>query len=225
VQNQTFNNWELIVVDDCSVDSTCSVIRGIMADDTRIRLVKNDTNMGVAETRNRGLDVCKGKYIAFLDSDDIWYPNKLEQQIKLAEKESADIVYSSYDIIDENGNKVKSSYIVPQTASYEQLLKENMINTSAVVINREIAEKYRFNKNFYHEDYVFWATLLKSGYKAVGVEKVCVAYRIHFGSRSYNKVKAAINRWIVYRKYLRLSFMKSVKYIVIYAALALKKYR
>jgi len=225
VQNQTFDRWELVVVDDCSDDSTCSIVNRIIADDDRIRLIKNDINMGVAETRNRGMDECRSKYVAFLDADDIWYPDKLEKQLELAEKENADIVYTSYDIVYESGSKAKSSYIVPKTASYEQLLRENMLNSSAVVISRKIAEKYRFNKEFYHEDYVFWTTLLKDEFKAVGVEKVCVAYRIHSGSRSYNKVKAALNRWIVYRKYLCLSFFKSVKYIAIYAVLALKKYR
>ena len=225
VQNQTFDKWELIVIDDCSNDATCSIVKRIMADDTRISLIKNDTNIGVAETRNRGLDICKGKYIAFLDADDIWYPDKLEQQIELAEKESADIVYSSYDIIDANGSKVKSSYIVPEAVSYEELLKENVIGCSSVVISREIAEKYRFNNEFYHEDYVLWLHILADGGKAVGCSQVLTAWRYILNSRSFNKRSAAKERWFIYRRFCKLSVIKSTVLMCLYAKAAIKKYR
>lgn len=224
VQNQTFDNWELIIIDDCSEDSTCEVVKELMAKDDRIRLIENYTNLGAAESRNRGLDAAKGTYIALLDADDIWYPNKLEKQIELAEDEEADIVYSSYDIIDGEGNKVKSTYVVPETVTYEGLLKENVIGCSAAVIRRETAKKYRFGSDFYLEDYVLWLDILKDNGKAVGCTQALAAWRYAMGSRSFNKIKVAKERWLVYRKCLRLSPVKSISLMCSYAKAALKKY-
>ncbi len=224
VRNQSFGDWELIVIDDCSQDSTCSIVERMMPDDNRIQLLKNETNMGVAQTRNRGLELCKGKYVAFLDADDIWYPDKLEQQIELAEKENADIVYSSYDIIDVDDKQTKSSYIVPKTVSYEELLRENVIGCSTVLITGKMGKKYRFTEEFYHEDYVMWLQILKDGYKAVGITDVLVKWRHLENARSFNKRKAAKNRWDIYRRCLKLSMVKSIYAFSVYAISGLKKY-
>ncbi len=225
VQHQTFDNWELIVIDDGSQDSTCSIVERIIADDSRIRLVRNETNMGVADTRNRGSELCNGKYIAFLDADDIWYPDKLACQFELAEKDCADIVYSSYDIINANGNKIKDSYIAPKTVSYEELLKENVIGCSSVIINSSVFEKYRFDSKFYHEDYVMWLQILANGGKAVGCTQVLTAWRYIENSRSFNKRCAAKERWIIYRDFCKLPIMKRIQLMYEYAKAALKKYK
>ncbi len=225
VLNQTFAQFELMVIDDCSQDATCSIVSQMASSDCRIKLLKNESNIGVAKTRNRGLDLCQSKYVAFLDADDIWYPEKLERQVELAEKENADIVYSSYDIVDSNGDKAKESYIVPEAISYEGLLKENVIGCSTVLLNSRVLKNYRFNPEFYHEDYVLWLQILSDGGKAVGCSATLTAWRYIENSRSFDKRSSAKKRWIIYRKHCKLPFWKSVSLMFSYATAALKKYR
>ena len=225
VQKQTFDKWELIVIDDCSQDYTFSIVEQIMADDSRIKLQKNEANIGVAKTRNRGIELSQGTYVAFLDADDIWYPEKLERQIELAEKECADIVYSSYDIICADGNKAKGSYIVPEAVSYKELLKENVIGCSSVLVSSHTLKNYRFDTTFYHEDYVMWLQILANGGKAVGCPQILTAWRYMENSRSFNKRSAAKERWTIYRKFCKLPVTKCVALMFSYARAALKKYR
>ncbi len=224
VQNQTFHSWEIIVIDDCSQDATCFVITQIMANDARIQLVKNVVNLGAAASRNKGVSLAKGKYIAFLDADDVWFPEKLEKTLVRLQEENADFAYSSYAIVDAKGEKVKPDYIVPKTTSFVSMLKENVIGCSTVVISRNLADKYRFVENFYHEDYVLWLQLLKEEYKAVGVPEVLVGWRFLENARSFNKRNAAINRWKIYHSFLKLPIYKSVYYFLIYATMGFKKY-
>lgn len=224
VRSQTFEDWELIVIDDCSTDSTCSVVESMALVDGRIRLVKNETNIGVAEARNYGLELCKGSYAAFLDSDDIWYPEKLEKQLEQIYKEDADIVFTSYDVIDADGNKTKSGYIVPEKVTYDELLKENVIGCSTVLMSKKIFGKHRFSAEFYHEDYVLWLDLLSVGIKAVGCPQILAAWRLLENSRSFNKRGAAMERWKIYRNHCKLPVIKSIALMCAYAKAALKKY-
>jgi len=126
VINQTFTDWELIVIDDGSKDSTLDIIELMVAEDERISSMPNETNIGVAKTRNRGIDIARGKYIALLDSDDIWYENKLELQIKKLEAEKADICYCSYAIIDEEGKKIRNDYMVSEFVAYFKHMLRNV---------------------------------------------------------------------------------------------------
>lgn len=225
VINQTFTDWELLVIDDCSDDSTCSIVERLAAEDERITLIKNENNIGVAAARNRGLDLCRGSYVAFLDSDDVWHSEKLETQLKLIKNTGADICYSSYSLVDVTNEKVREDYLVPQQVKYEELLKENVIGCSTVVLDVTIAQKYRFNEELYHEDYVLWLFILRDGYMAVGCPEVLVNWRFFEDSRSFNKFESAKNRWRIYRRCLKLSFFKSIQLLVYYALAGLKKYR
>lgn len=224
VVNQTYKNWELIVIDDGSSDNTVETIKFLAAEDERIHFYANEKNIGVAETRNRGFDIANGEYIALLDSDDIWLCEKLEKQIVLAKEKEADIIYTSYEIIDIHGNKTKEDYIVPSKTGFDELLGENHIGCSTVLLRKRIIEKYRFNKSFYHEDYVLWLQLLKDGFSAYGLTEALVKYRLYTGSRASNKFKSAKMRWIIYREYLKLPLIKSVKSIISYALAGIKKY-
>ena len=130
VINQTHTNWELFVIDDGSKDLTCDIVNKLVIKDDRIKLIKNTHNMGVAKTRNRGLDMCNGDYIAFLDSDDAWHTEKLEKQIKKLLDENGDMSYNSYDIVDGAGAQSKDAYIVQENINFNQLLKENFIGNN-----------------------------------------------------------------------------------------------
>lgn len=224
VQIQTVKNWELLVMDDGSSDHTCAVVEKLAAKDGRVRLMKNPQNMGVAKTRNRALDLAKGAYVAFLDSDDMWVPQKLEKQIARMQEEKADISYCSYALVDWAGNKTRSDYIVPAKIDYKGLLKENVMGCSSVMLSRRVAEKYRFNTDFYHEDYVLWLELLRDGFTAAGCREVLVNWRFIPDSRSFNKRKSAKNRWRIYRHYLKLPLHKCVWLLGNYAIAGLRKY-
>ena len=224
VVNQTYTNWELIVIDDGSKDSTSEIVEKLVKKDERIAFFANEKNMGVARTRNRGFDLAKGEYVALLDSDDIWLEEKLEKQLALFSETDADIVYTSYGIIDVEDKKYKEDYLVPSQTDFEKMLGENHIGCSTVVLKKNVTEKYRFNENFYHEDYVLWMQLLKDGHKAYGLTEVLVQYRFYPGSRAANKIKSAQKRWIIYREYLDLPFVKSVVCLVNYMLAGIKKY-
>lgn len=224
VQEQTFADWALLVLDDGSVDGTCAIVERLAAEDERIELIRNEKNMGVARTRNCGLELSRGQYVAFLDSDDIWLPDKLEKQLSLAKETGADIIYCSYGIIDDKGKKSRRDYIVPESIDLNGLLKENVIGCSTVLLSERIAGKYRFETEFYHEDYVLWLRLLQDGYVAAGCRESLVKWRLSENSRSFNKRKSAQNRWRIYREAMRLSLWQSLWLFAHYAMASLRKY-
>lgn len=224
VQNQTLKNWELLIIDDASRDDTVQIILGFSQNDPRIKLHINKTNKGTAWCRNYGMKISTGKTVAYLDSDDIWYPDKLERQLTLLEQKSADLVYCSYGYIDEDGMRSQSYFLVPETASLEKMLKQNVIGCSTVMLTKEIATQYYFSRQFYFEDFVFWLSLLQDGKQMYGITDVLVDYRIRKNSRSNNKLMCAKNRWHVFREFSGFSRMKSLYYMVQYAIAGIRKY-
>ena len=225
VIHQTYSNWELVVVDDRSTDGTYEIIQRVAAEDRRIKAYRNEQNMGVARSRNFGILQGEGKYVAFLDSDDVWLDEKLEQQIALAEKSKAGITYCSYAIIDAAGSKAKEDYIVPEKTDFEHMLRENVIACSAMVVRSDILKKIKFNTEFYHEDFVLALDILHAGYTAAGCKPVLLNWRYLDHSRSFNKKRSACNRWRVYRNYLKLPLLKSINVFLHYAMAGWKKYR
>lgn len=224
VASQSFQDWELIIIDDRSKDGTADIAMQLAQEDGRIRFFQNEENLGVARTRNRGFDLCRGSFVALLDSDDIWHPEKLERQLQLAGDTGADIVYCSYGIIGADGGQAKPAYLVPERTDFERLLRENTIGCSTVLLTAPIVEKYRFATDFYHEDYVLWLQLLREGHRAAGCTEVLVDWRYLENSRSFNKQKSARNRWRIYRDYLKLPLGKSAWAFCGYVCASLRKY-
>lgn len=225
VQKQTVRSWELIVVDDRSTDKTAEQIRRLAAEDMRIIPVYSEMNHGAAESRNIALRQCRGEFVALLDADDVWHPQKLERELERARETDADLVYSSYAMIDEQGTRCFSDFIVEESTDLQSMLNCNTIGCSTVLMKAKVLEKRPFVTDFYHEDYVMWLSLLQAGCTAVGVRDILVDYRVARGSRSFNKLKSAKNRWRVYRDYLKLPLIPSVKAMAGYAINGLKKYR
>lgn len=223
VRSQTYANWELIILDDCSTDHTAEVAERFVSLDSRIRLLHNPQNMGVARTRNRGLDLAEGQWIALLDSDDVWHSDKLEKQLLLAEESGADIIYCSYALMGENGEHL-SDFVVPETTSYDDMLKESVLSCTTVLIQQSILLHHRFSVEYYHEDYAFWLELMRVGCKAVASREVLADYRVVKGSRSNDKLKSAKNRWQIYRKVEKLSLRRSVDAFAAYAFHGLVKH-
>lgn len=207
VMAQTYTNWELLILDDCSTDGTADKARCFSDLDPRITLYSNPKNIGVALTRNKGMALAKGSWVALLDSDDIWHKDKLEKQLVAAENTGADIIYCSYSLMDKNGEHL-SDFIVPERTSYDDMLRKNVIGCSTVFMRSPILIHHHFSTEHYHEDYVLWLELLKSGYIAAASTDVLVDYRIVDGSRSNDKLKSAKkqvvdlprNRKIILRK-------------------------
>lgn len=220
---QTYSNFELIVVDDCSTDNSLQLIQKKASLDNRIKILALKKNAGVANARNVGIAAAKGKYIAFLDNDDLWVEDKLERQLMLAEK-GADIVYCSYDFIDENNKVIKKPFIVPRRTNYNKMLASNVIGCSTSFIKSELMKTHPFKNKFYHEDYILWMELLRTNVLAYGEKKVLMHYRQVRGSRSNEKKNAAKERWIIYRKGLKLSILKSAWAFLRYAINGVKKY-
>lgn len=225
IKNQTFRDWELLVVDDCSTDQTYEILLKLAQEDARIRIIRNHTNCGAAMSRNIAFSQCSGKYVALLDSDDLWEPEKLEKQVICAEKTGADIVYCSYSIIDECGRKKSPDFIVPEHTDFDSMLKKSTISCSTALLKSELVAQFQFPTHMYHEDLAYWLELLKNGANAVGVIEVLASYRIIPGSRAFNKVQSAVNRWKVYTEYLGLPTVRSTCLLVQYMFLGLIKYR
>lgn len=225
VLDQTVSDWEMIIIDDGSWDSTCKIIEALSQKDSRIHFYKNEQNMGAANSRNRGLAMCRGEYVALLDSDDIWYPQKLEKQVSLAKAADADIVYCSYAIIDEEGRKKCPDFIVPEYTTVKATLSKSVISCSTALLSKKIVSKYKFPTGFYHEDLAFWLQMLSDGVKAVGVKDVLAEYRVRSNSRASNKITVAKGRWQIYRRMMGMSLGKSIYHFVQYAFIGFRKYR
>ena len=225
VIHQTFTDWQLLIIDDASTDNTLSIAKKISAEDLRISVVSSRVNQGAAASRNKGIQQCKGAYVAFIDSDDIWCPEKLDRQLKLITKTGADLCYTAYALVNLAGDKVRADYCVPEHTSYEELLCENVIGCSTVLLSAALAQSHPFDVDFYHEDYSLWLTLLKEGCTAVGCNEVLVKWCLREGSRSYSKLKSLKMRWKIYRNQLHMPIWQSIHYLRTYIRAGLKKYK
>lgn len=206
---QTYLNWELFLIDDCSTDNTYSMINSYVISDERIKYIHNESNLGVAESRNKGLDLARGHFIAFLDSDDLWEKSKLEKQILISVQENANFIISDYSIINEDSNYSRS-YKCPEILTKKNLLKGSFIACSSVLLKSELIGAKRFRKTF-HEDYLFWLKIFDGQeVKMTATREDLVMYRITSSSLSSNKIKCAKHQWNIYRKQLNLPLMKSV---------------
>ena len=223
VLSQTYQNFELLIVDDCSKDNSLQLIQQKMKSDERIRVIALEHNVGVANARNAGIKEAKGEYIALLDNDDLWTEDKLERQLALAQR-GADIVYCSYDFIDEQNNTIKKPFVVPQQTNFNKMLVSSVISCSTSFIKTELMQERPFNPKFYHEDYVLWMELLQVCPVAYGDQKVLMHYRQVTGSRSNKKGNAAKERWNTYRNALRLNMVKSAWAFIRYAVNGVIKY-
>lgn len=213
---------EVIVVDDCSTDDTLCVL-GRFKDDCRVRVVTNEHNMGAAESRNRGVSMASGKYIAFLDSDDMWVDGKLEKQLALLDKTGAVLCSTARELVSESGERTGRVIGVPEIVSYSDLLKGNVINCSSVVLDREVALAFPMGDDDVHEDYICWLRILRRYGRSVAVNEPLLLYRQTKGSKSGGRLKSARMTFQVYRR-MGFGFLRSCMYFACYAANGVNKY-
>lgn len=224
VLNQTYTHFEVIVIDDCSVDCTVEIIKKISQEDQRVRLLKNSQNKGVSYTRKHGLENAYGEWIAILDSDDKWQPEKLEKQIILQKNTKAELLYTGSGFMDELGNRLDWNLQVPSKLKYEQLLKQNLLSNSSALVKKELYEKYYAMGDDMHEDFATWLGILKSGVVAHGVNEPLLIYRLAKSSKSGKKIVAAKMNWNTYR-YIGLTYAKALYYMCWYVAKGIMKYK
>lgn len=234
VMNQTiWEDIELLVINDKSTDNTKDVVRqyikqyAVNEAELPIRKIyyyENPQNSGVAETRNRGMRLAKGEYIALLDADDWWTKEKLEKQMKLVKTHNAILVYSGRELMNPEG-RVTGKYIgAPKSVTYKELLYTNCIPCSSVVMKTEVAREFYMCHDELHEDYIMWLQILQKYGRAYGVEDALVKCRLSEEGKSRNKLKSAKMHFGVYR-YMKIPFWKSVLLFFCYAWHGVVKYR
>lgn len=224
VINQTFRDWVLYVIDDKSTDNTLKIVEKISENDKRIVIIKLCENSGQAHARNQGIKMSKGRYITFLDSDDLWDELFLEEQIKFMESNSYEMVFSAFERKNQDLSISYGILEVPYKVNYEGLLKNNYLSCLSTVIDTNRIGKIYFEENYKHEDHIMWIKILKDYIEyAYGNQNVLATYRIRSGSTSRNKFRAAIWKWTIYRNYLKLNIFKSLYYYLYYVYNGIRK--
>lgn len=221
---QTYQNWELLVLDDGSKDNTLQTIKEFAQKDSRIKALPNGKNMGVSTTRNRGIDLATGEWIAFLDSDDIWQPSKLEKQLKLAGEKSAEFLFTGSSYINEEGEPFKGVFNIPEKVTYERLRNHNVISCSSVLVKKKYFKNIKMEKDDMHEDYAVWLRILKLGIIAYGIDEPLLIYRISKNSKSGNKLKSVKMTYKVFR-FIGINPVGSAYFMIRHILASVGKYR
>lgn len=219
VLEQTYPNWEMIIADDCSKDETASIIEQFR--DPRIKYFRLEKNSGAAIARNLALNRVQSKYIAFLDADDMWKPEKLDKQLDFMIKNKIGFSFTGYEILREGENKIIK---VPKRLNYNQFMKNTVIGMLTVMINTEIVGEVRLVDIRKDHDSMTWAKLLREGNIAYGLDESLAYYRKVEGSISNNKLKAVMNHWKNCRQIEKLSILRCAYYFIFYILNAVKKH-
>lgn len=216
---QTHQNWELIIVDDYSTDNSVEIIKQLITMSSKVKLIQFSSNKGAAEARNAAINNASGEFIAFLDSDDIWHPNKLERQLDFMERD-IDFSFTAYELIDEMGGLLGKQVDADQVGSFnyqDMLKKKATLGCSTVMLRRSGFSDISMPLLRTGQDYGLWLKLLKTGKQAYVLNKVMGQYRILPNSISRNKIKKALRQWQIYRKIEGLPISQSIVCFCFYA--------
>jgi teichuronic acid biosynthesis glycosyltransferase TuaG len=243
---QTYQDWELIIVDDCSTDGTVDIAKQYASQDARIRLFSMPQNSGPAVVRNKAIEESQGQYIAFLDSDDLWLPGKLEIQIRMMQEQKSLFCFSSYTPFRAGGLPMPIVR-APETVGYKRMLRGSVIGCLTVIYDASIIGKRYFSegrdeiagtvyskmvKKLGHEDYMLWLNILKDcdaglypGRSVLGINESLAFYRLRDNSFSASKRKVALYQWIIYRRSEKIGLAKSIFYFVSYMIRGILKHK
>lgn len=222
VINQSYHNWEMIIVNDKSTDDTQSIVESYEKEDSRIRLINLENNSGAATARNKALETSKGRFVAFLDSDDMWKSNKLERQLDFMLKNKYGFTFTSYEIMSKTLKNKRKIIRVPEKISYNQYLKNTIIGNLTVVMDKELIGDVKIEVG-YLEDVLTWMKYLNEGIIAYGLDENLAIYRIAENSVSSNKIQNAKRYFWCLREKQNLTLSKSLYYQSSYIFNALKK--
>ena len=216
IRSQTYQDWELIIIDDCSTDQSRDVIQYYVNQDSRIKLICLEGNSGAAVARNVGIENAIGRFIAFLDSDDTWHPEKLEKQIAFMLQHNYALSYTQYHQVNENGETIGNLYF-PEKTHYYALLKTCTIGCLTAMYDTAKIGKVYFPLIRKRQDFALWLKILKQVEYAYCVPEDLASYTVRSDSISANKWKAAQYNWRLYRDIEKLTFLSSFYYFSHYA--------
>ena len=220
VLQQTYQDFELILVDDCSTDNSVALLEELLEQrkDVRLRLVKKERNQGAAAARNTGLDMASGRYIAFLDADDVWLPHRLEAGLRFMEEKNAGFVFSAYEFGDEQARGTGKIVHVPEKLTYRKALSRTVVFTTTTLFDTTLVPKELLRMpTVPSEDTATWWQILRNGHVAYGLDQVLAIYRRPAKSLSSNKLVALQRIWNLYRKQEKLGLFSSAFYFCFWA--------
>ena len=226
VLDQTYENWELLLAYDCSDENTAQLIKPYTEKDSRIKFIPSPekTNTGPGPTRNRGIDEAKGDYLAFLDADDFWHPEKLERQLAFVKKKGCEFCFTGYEFANEEGKLSGKKVYVPEKYTYDEVLHRTIIWTATVMFDmHKLTKEDIYMPDARAEDTACWLQVLKKIDYAYGLNEILAYYRRSKGTYSSNKLLACKKIWSVYRDTEKLSLPKSISCFTAYAINAVKR--
>lgn len=223
VQRQTHSRWELLIVDDLSTDHTAEIVQSFCKDDERIHFSIKEKHSGIASSRNQAISKAKGRFLAFLDADDIWHPEKLEYQLNFMLERQIGFSYTAYDLIDEGGTPLGKTIKTAGNLDYKAYLHNTIIGCSTVMIDTDkvgpvVVPDFRTS-----EDTATWLDILKKGFNTYAIDTPLTSYKIRRNSASSNKLKASADLWRVYRKHEKLPLPTAIYSFLCYVFHAIKK--
>jgi len=225
VQNQTYSNWEMIIVDDGSSDETESIVASIIENDKRIQFYKLDKNSGPAVARNTAIEKAIGHYITFIDADDIWFPSFIEKSLKTIKEENVSFVFSSYKRANEALEFIYSDFIVPKRVTYTDILKSNSISCLTAFVDIKTLGKKQMPLIRKRQDMGLWLQYLKIIPFAYGIQESQAIYRIRENSLSRKKSDLIKYQWQFYREVEQLNLLQSTYYMFHWMYRGFMKYR
>lgn len=226
VRSQSYQDWELLLIADGCTDNSEQVIRAYQerTSDKRIHLIRQPGNLGAAQARNRGLKEATGRYIAYLDADDLWKSEKLEKELAFMERQKAAFAFTGYEFADESAKGTGKVVQVPALLNYKQALKNTTIFTTTVMFDTErISKEHLVMPQMKSEDTALWWSILRKGYMAYGLNENLALYRRSGKTLSSNKLEAIRRIWYLYRKAEGLSIPFSMYNFCFWATRAVKR--
>lgn len=224
VLNQTYKKIEIVLVDDCSTDYSEQIIKDYLLKHNNIIFHRLEKNSGAAVARNKAIELASGRYIAFLDSDDLWYENKINMQLELMNQRNAAICFTAIEMVDEKDNLIKGKRNVLEMINYNFLLRNTMIATSTVIVDRKLTGNFQMPLIRSGQDYATWLLLMRNGTNAYGINEVLVKYRKSGNSLSSNKTKNIKKVWKIQTKNEGINPFSATYYSICYALNAFKKH-
>ena len=216
VLNQTYKNWEILAIDDCSTDNSFEILKHYSSKEKRIKVLQNNKNLGAFAARNLGIKMSSGEYIAFLDADDLWIEDKLEIQINFMKERKCNFTYTGFTRFHERLTVKEKNIKVPERVNYNFLMTNTVIATSTVLINIKNVGFFQM-EDVYYDDYILWLTLLKREKFAYGINKPLMRYRILDNSLSRNKFKSAKKVYEILHQNLNLNFIQAKYKFILWA--------
>lgn len=210
VQAQTYRHWELLIVDDCSTDETPTLVRRLAQSDSRIKFHQLETNSGAGVARNTAVQRSIGRYLAFLDSDDLWQPDKLEKQVSFLQTSGQPFTFSFYDCIDEQGTPLGRRITAPRTLGYRQLFFCNFVGNLTGIYDVDFFGRLPISSIRKRQDWILWLTILKQIKRAYPVPESLALYRVRANSVSASKLGLLKHNYTVYRKFHRRNVLNSL---------------